>query len=80
MRFKDRYPKDKKDRHPKDKVEDSSRTKEIGDALVDDEEVVVDEFKRVSVFGLEVMTVDSPVVMRTDKESEGRRRTDDRRG
>jgi hypothetical protein len=69
-----------KDKHPEDE-EVPSRTEEIVDALVDEEEVVVETVTRVSVFGLEVMTIDGPPARsRTDEESEGRRRTDDRRG
>ena len=69
MRFKDNS-------HSKDEVDHSQRTEEIVEALVDDEEVLVDGFQRVSIFGLEVMTLDGPVRMRTVEESEGRR-TDD---
>ena len=37
---------------------------------MDDDEVVVDGFQRLSVLGLEVMTLDGPLRVRTVKEQE----------
>jgi hypothetical protein len=37
------------------------RSKEIVEAPADDDEVVVDGFQRLSVLGLEVMTLDGPL-------------------
>lgn len=47
---------------------------EIVEALMDDGEVVVDGFQRVSVFGLEVMMLDGPVRVRTGEQLERERR------
>ena len=47
------------------------RSKEIAEALMDDDEVVVDGFQRLSVLGLEVMTLDGPLRVRTISEPEG---------
>jgi hypothetical protein len=41
------------------------RSEDIVEALQDDDEVVVDGFQRVSVLGLEVMTLDGPLRVRT---------------
>ena len=44
------------------------RSEDIVEALQDDDEVVVDGFQRVSVLGLEVMTLDGPLRVRTMRE------------
>ena len=53
------------------------RSKETDEALMDDDEVVVDGFQRLSVLGLEVMTLDGPLRVRTvrkeDEEEERQR-------
>ena len=41
------------------------RSNELAEALLDDDEVVVDGFQRLSVLGLEVMTLDGPLRVRT---------------
>jgi len=56
------------------------RSKDIVEADIDDDEVVVDGFQRVSVLGLEVMTLDGPLRVRTITEPEGQRRRTHRRG
>jgi len=38
---------------------------------MDDDEVVVDGFQRLSVLGLEVMTLDGPLRVRSVREQEG---------
>ena len=53
------------------------RSKEIGEALIDDDEVVVDGFQRLFVLGLEVMTLDGPVRVRAVREQEGEGQRDD---
>ena len=53
------------------------RSKEIGEAPVDDDEVVVDGFQRLSVLGLEVMTIDGPLRVRSVREQEGEGQRDD---
>ena len=53
------------------------RSKEIGEALIDDDEVVVDGFQRLSVLGLEVMTLDGPLRVRAVREQEGEGQRDD---
>ena len=58
------------DRQPPD------RRKEIGEALIDDDEVVVDGFQRLSVLGLEVMTLDGPLRVPTVTKLEGERQRD----
>jgi hypothetical protein len=49
------------DRPPQD------RSEETVEALMDDDEVVVDGFQRLSVLGLEVMTLDGPLRVRSLK-------------
>ena len=46
------------------------RGKETVEAPMDDDEVVVEGFQRLSVLGLEVMTLDGPLRVRTVKEQE----------
>ena len=53
------------------------RSKEIGEAPADEDEVVVDGFQRLSVLGLEVMTLDGPVRVRAVREQEGEGQRDD---
>ena len=53
------------------------RSKEIGEAPMDDDEVVVDGFQRLSVLGLEVMTLDGPLRVRSVREQEGEGQRDD---
>ena len=45
------------------------RSKEIGEAPMDDDEVVVDGFQRLSVLGLEVMTLDGTGRGRSERRS-----------
>ena len=49
------------------------RSNELVEALLDGDEVVVDGFQRLSVLGLEVMTLDGPLRVRavTKPEEEG---------
>ena len=49
----------------------SEESEEIVEALMDDDEVVVDGFQRLSVLGLEVMTLDGPLRARAVKKLEG---------
>jgi len=51
--------------------DDSSN--ELVEALLDGDEVVVDGFQRLSVLGLEVMTLDGPVRARTLSQPEEER-------
>ena len=51
-------------------------SKEIVEALTDDDEVVVDGFQRLSVLGLEVMTLDGPLRVRAARKPEGDRQRD----
>ena len=51
--------------------DDSS--KELIEALMDDDEVVVDGFQRLSALGLEVMTLDGPLRVRTLEKPEEER-------
>ena len=53
---------------PDDRSEESE---EIVEALMDDDEVVVDGFQRLSVLGLEVMTLDGPLRARAVRKLEG---------
>jgi hypothetical protein len=55
------------DRYPDNEVDKSSGdiSAEIVEALQDGQEVVVDGFRRVSVFGLEVAMLDGPLRVRT---------------
>ena len=53
------------DRRPHD------RSKDIVEPVKEDDEVVVDGFRRVSVLGLEAMTLDGPTRVRTKREPEG---------
>lgn len=55
----------------KDADRPPDRSKEIGEAPMDDDEVVVDGFQRLSVLGLEVMTLDGPLRVRSVREQEG---------
>jgi hypothetical protein len=50
--------------------------KEIVEPHIDDYEVVVDGFQRLSVLGLEVMTLDGPLRARIVRNLEGERQTD----
>jgi hypothetical protein len=54
--------------------------KEIVEPHIDDYEVVVDGFQRLSVLGLEVMTLDGPLRARIVRNPEGERRRDHRPG
>jgi hypothetical protein len=56
------------------------RSKDIVEPVNEDDEVVVDGFQRVSILGLEVMTLDGPLRVRTKREPEGQPRRTDRRG
>jgi hypothetical protein len=49
------------------------RSKDPVEALLDDDEVVVDGFQRFSVLGLEVMTLDGPLRVRTLEKPEEER-------
>jgi hypothetical protein len=55
------------------------RSEERVEKLMDDDEVVVDSFKRLSVLGLEVMTLDGPLRMRRLGKLEEERQRDQRR-
>jgi hypothetical protein len=55
------------------------RSKETDEALMDDDVVIVDGFQRLSVLGLEVMTLDGPLrvrAVRKEEEEEERQRDD----
>jgi hypothetical protein len=54
--------------------------KEIVEPRMDDYEVVVDGFQRLSVLGLEVMTLDGPLRARIVRNLEGERQRDHRPG
>jgi hypothetical protein len=54
--------------------------KEIVEPHIDDYEVVVDGFQRLSVLGLEVMTLDGPLRARIVRNLEGERQRDHRPG
>ena len=56
------------------------RSEETIEPLMDDEEVVVEGLQRVSVLGLEVMTLDGPLRVRTLGKLEDERQKDERRG
>jgi hypothetical protein len=56
------------------------RRDETVEPLMDDDEVVVDGFQRLSVLGLEVMTLDGPLRVRTLGKLEDERQRDHRRG
>jgi hypothetical protein len=56
------------------------RSEESIESPIDDDEVVVDGFQRVSVVGLEVMTFDGALRARTLGKLEDERQRDDRRG
>jgi hypothetical protein len=56
------------------------RRKETVEPLMDDDEVVVDGFQRLSVLGLEVMTLDGPLRVRTLGKLEDERQREHRRG
>jgi len=68
------------DRHPNneaDQAPDDETTTEIVEALLDDEEVIIDGFRRVSILGLEVAMLDGPHRVRTltpERERPRRRR------
>jgi hypothetical protein len=51
-------------------------SKEIVEALMDEDQVVIDGFQRLSVLGLEVMTLDGPLRVRTATKLEGERQRD----
>ena len=55
------------------------RSEETVERLMDDDEVVVDGFQRLSALGLEVMTVDGPLRVRTLGKLESERKGDHRR-
>ena len=59
------------DRPPQD------RSEETVEALMDDDEVVVDGFQRLSVLGLEVMTLDGPLRVRSVRKMEDEPQSDD---
>ena len=65
------------DRPPDDRSEESEESVET---LMDDDEVVVDSFQRLSVLGLEVMTLDGPLRARAVKKLEGEGQGDQRPG
>ena len=65
------------DRPPDDRSDESE---EIVETLMDDDEVVVDGFQRLSVLGLEVMTLDGPLRARAVKKLEGEGQGDQRPG
>ena len=54
------------------------RSEETVELLTDDDEVVVEGFQRVSVLGLEVMTLDGPLRVRTLGKLEDERPRDHR--
>ena len=56
------------------------RSEETVESLMDDDEVVVDGFQRLSVLGLEVMTLDGPLRVRTLGKLEDETQRDHRRG
>ena len=56
------------------------RSEETAESHMDDDEVVVDGFQRLSVLGLEVMTLDGPLRVRTLGKLEDETQRDDRRG
>jgi hypothetical protein len=56
------------------------RREETVEPLMDDDEVVVDGFQRLSVLGLEVMTLDGLLRVRTVGKLEDERQRDHRRG
>jgi hypothetical protein len=62
------------DRPPND------RSDETVEPATEDDEVVVDGFQRLSVLGLEVMTLDGPLRVRTLGKFEDERQRDHRRG
>jgi hypothetical protein len=62
------------DRPPHDRREETVKP------LMDDDEVVVDGFQRLSVLGLEVMTLDGPFRVRTLGKLEDERQREHRRG
>ena len=55
------------------------RSEETVEPLKEDDEVVVDGFQRLSVLGLEVMTLDGPLRVRTPGKLEDERQRDHRR-
>jgi len=57
-----------------------ARGEETVETIMDDDEVVVDSFQRLSVLGLEVMTLDGPLRVRTLGKLEDERQRDHRRG
>jgi hypothetical protein len=56
------------------------RREQTVEPLMDDDEVVVDGFQRLSVLGLEVMTLDGPFRVRTLGKLEDERQREHRRG
>ena len=56
------------------------RREETVELIMDDDEVVVDGFQRLSVLGLEVMALDGPLRVRTLGKLEDERQRDHRRG
>ena len=58
----------------------NERSDETVEPLMDDDEVVVDGFQRVSVLGLEVMTLDGPLRVRTVGKPGSRTSEDHRHG
>jgi hypothetical protein len=53
------------------------RSEETVEAPMDDDEVVVDGFQRLSVLGLEVMTLDGPLRVRSVRKVEEELQRDD---
>ena len=74
MRSTDRHPNNEVDQPPDDDI-----TAEIVESLLDDEEVVVDGFHRVSILGLEVAMLDGPLRLRTMTPEREARSDDPRR-
>jgi len=73
------------DRPPDDRIKEIvepliDEAKEIVEPHIDDYEVVVDGFQRLSVLGLEVMTLDGPLRARIVRNLEGERQRDHRPG
>lgn len=73
MRSTDRRPDHEADQPPDDDI-----TTEVVEALLDEEEVIVDGFHRVSLLGLELAMIDGPLRVRT-MPPERERPGDDRR-
>jgi hypothetical protein len=74
VRSTGRQPQSEADPPPPDDL-----TAEIVENLLDDREIIVDGFQRVSILGLEVATLDGPLRVRTMENPDSRRRRNRRR-